>query len=78
MHHSLEYSIEAWPGIVRIHSGYETKNQQTIELSPEQVPEFIRVLNEQAGAAVELGNREEEYRREMAVQRAGRAVIKGE
>lgn len=67
MYRSFEYSIEAWPGTVRIHCGHETEDQQTIELSPEQVPAFIVALQEQCEQAVELGKREDAAMRQAAL-----------
>lgn len=77
MHRSFDYSIEAWPGLVRIHCRYDTVAQQTIELSPEQVPAFIRALKEQAKAAVDLGEREEEHQRAASSGRAFESHFKG-
>lgn len=50
-----QYQIEVWPGIVRIHHKYDTKKQQTIELTVEQIPAFTEHLKALAAEADALG-----------------------
>jgi hypothetical protein len=70
MHRSFEYSIEVWPGTVRIHHRHDEEEGQTIELSPEQIPEFCRVLQEKAAEAKELGLEFEQRDREAALRKS--------
>lgn len=73
MYKSYEFSIEVWPGTVRIHQGYETEDRQTIELDPSQVESFYEALKSAASEAKSLGDEFEVLERELRFARANRA-----
>lgn len=73
MYKSYEFSIEVWPGTVRIHQGYETEDSQTIELDPSQVESFYEVLKAAASEAKSLGDELEVRERELRLAKASRA-----
>lgn len=78
MYRSYEFCIEVWPGEVRIHTDYETEDQQTIVLSAEQVGDFCSALQRSAREAKELGD---EMQQQEAISRAAKArqrAAKGE
>lgn len=56
MYKSAEFSIDVWPGVVRIHQAWETEDSQTIEIYPSQVEAFILALREVSIEAQKLGD----------------------
>ncbi len=70
MYKSYEFSIEVWPGVVRIHQGYETEDSQTIELDPSQVEGFCENLKRLALEAKELGDEFESKEAEVRIQKS--------
>lgn len=74
MYKSYEFSIEVWPGVVRVHQGYETEDSQTIELDPSQVEGFCENLKRLAQEAKDLGDefhqKETENRIKKSIQGA--------
>lgn len=56
MHRSNEFSIEVWPGVIRLHQNYEAEDWSTIELAAEQVADLCKRMIALAEEAKELGN----------------------
>ena len=76
MFKSYEFSLEVWPGVVRVHQGEDTEFAQVIELSPSQIELFCEALRAVAKDAKELGDefdkREAEIRTAKALKNASR------
>lgn len=70
MYKSYEFSIEVWPGVIRIHQGYDTEDSQTVELDPSQVEDFCENLKKLALEAKDLGDELEQKEREIRMQKA--------
>lgn len=70
MYKSYEFSIEVWPGVLRIHQGYETEDSQTIELDPSQVEDFCKNLTRLGNEAKDLGDELEEREKQIQLQKA--------
>lgn len=70
MYKSYEFSIEVWPGVLRIHQGYETEDIQTIELDPSQVEDFCKNLTRLGNEAKALGDEMEVAEKQIRIQKA--------
>lgn len=77
MYKSSAFQIEIWPDVVRIHQGYETEDQQTIELDAEQIPAFCQLLQERAKEALALGAEMEAYEQTLRINKAIASKIGG-
>lgn len=75
MYKSYEFSIEVWPGVVRIHQGYETDDWGTVELDPSQVDGFCETLKKLAKEAKDLGEEFDRYETEVRVQKAAKKSL---
>lgn len=71
-----EFSLQVWPGVVRIHQGYETEEQQTIELTVHQMKSFIEALTAASDDATLLGLEVEKMGREKRTEKALMAATK--
>lgn len=71
MYKSYEFSIEIWPGVVRVHQAYDTEDSQTIELDPSQIDGFCENLKRLSVEARELG---EEFAKAEPEMRAKKSV----
>ena len=71
-----EFSLQVWPGVVRIHQGYETEEQQTIELTVHQMKSFIAALTAASDDATLLGLEEEKMELEHRTKKALKAATK--
>lgn len=77
MYKSYEFSIEVWPGVIRIHQGYDTEDSQTIELDPSQVDGFCENLKRLAIEAKELGDEFDRHEAEIRAQKAAKKALEG-
>lgn len=71
-----EVSLEFWPGVVRIHQGYETEDHQTIELTVDQMESFILALETASKDAELLGIEFQERERSKSTEKAQMASTK--
>lgn len=53
-YHANEFTLEVWPGVVRIHQRFEEEGRQTIEITSDQVESFCDVLKRKAEEAAAL------------------------
>lgn len=71
-----EFSLQVWPGVVRIHQGYDAEEQQTIELTVRQIKSFIEALTTASDDATLLGLEVEKMERENRTKKALKAATK--